>query len=113
MNEVFVNSRNAFLPAYDWGGALVWKYRDWTFSGIGMNVGENDDGDNIGIGYAYVDGGNLEHAHSQAVETYYRLAINDYLALTADVQYLKDDYLDPGADDVEGWILSMRAVVEF
>ena len=209
MNEVFVNSRNAFLPAYDWGGALVWKYRDWTFSGIGMNVGENDDGnnynfyaaethyrietalgegnyrvmysgtsranldpsgqdlerrsalslsfdqalgpvvglflrmdwqaenaaldfravysggldlqgaawgrdgDNIGIGYAYVDGGNLEHAHSQAVETYYRLAINDYLALTADVQYLKDDYLDPRADDVEGWILSMRAVVEF
>ncbi len=46
MNEVFVNSRTAFLPAYDWGGALVWKCRDWTFSGIGMNVGENDDGNN-------------------------------------------------------------------
>ena len=34
------------MPAYDWGGALVWKYRDWTFSGVGMNVGENDDGKN-------------------------------------------------------------------
>ena len=33
MNEVFVNSRNAFLPAYDWGGALVWKYQDWTLRG--------------------------------------------------------------------------------
>ncbi len=53
------------------------------------------DGDNIGIGYAYVDGGNLEHAHSQAVETYSRLAINDYLALTADVQYLEQRRL-PG-----------------
>lgn len=206
MNEVFVNSRNAFLPAYDWGGVLVWKYRDWTFSGVGMNVGENDDGnnynfyaaeadyhidtsmgegnyrvmvsgtskanldpsgenleprsalslsfdqalgpvvgvflrlgwqaqdaavdfkavysggldfkgtawgregDNIGIGYAYLDGGNLENARSEAIEAYYRLAINDYLALTADVQYLKDDYLD--RDDVEGWVLGMRAVVE-
>jgi hypothetical protein len=28
MNEAFVNSRNAFLPAYDRGGALVWKYQD-------------------------------------------------------------------------------------
>lgn len=207
MNEVFVNHHNAFLPAYDWGGALVWKHRDWTFSGIGMNVGENDDGnnfnyfaveadyhlktalgegnyrvmysgtsranpdvsgddlerrsalslsfdqalgpivgvflrlgwqaqdaavdfkavysggidlkgaawgregDNIGIGYAYLEGGNLEHAQSQAVEAYYRLAVNDYLAVTADVQYLSDAYAD--AEDVDGWVLGVRAVVEF
>jgi porin len=207
MNEAFVNSRNALLPAYDWGGVLVWKLQDWTFSAVGMNVGENDDGhnynfyaaeadyhietalgegnyrvmysgtsranldvsgddlerrsalslsfdqalgpivgvflrlgwqaedaavdftavysggidlkgaawgregDNIGIGYAYLEGGNLEHAQSQAVEAYYRLAVNDYLALTADVQYLSDAYAD--ADDVDGWVLGMRAVVEF
>jgi porin len=207
MNEAFVNSRNALLPAYDWGGVLVWKLQDWTFSAVGMNVGENDDGnnynfyaveadyhietalgegnyrvmvsgtssafpdldgeelerrsalnlsfdqalgpivgaflrlgwqaedaavdfkavysggfdfkgsawgregDNIGIGYAYLDGGNLENRNSQSVEAYYRLAVNDYLALTADVQYLKDDYVD--ADVVEGWVLGMRGVVEF
>jgi hypothetical protein len=46
MNEVFVNSRSAFLSAYDWGGVLVWKYRDRVFSGLGMNAGENDDGSN-------------------------------------------------------------------
>jgi hypothetical protein len=207
MNEVFVNSRNAFLPAYDWGGALVWSYQDLTFSGVGMNVGENDDGnnynfyaaeagyriatalgegnyrvmysgtssanldvsgenlerrsalslsfdqalgeivgaflrlgwqaedaavdyqavysggfdfngtawgredDNIGIGYAYLDGGNLDIARSNAFEAYYRLAANDYLALTADVQYLADEYR--GGDEVAGWVLGLRAVVEF
>lgn len=207
MNEVFVNSRNAFLPAYDWGGALVWNYRDWGFRGVGMNVGENDDGnnynfyaaeigyridtalgegnyrvmysgtstaypdpsgeklehlgalslsfdqalgktvgvflrlgwqkqdaavdyravysggfdfngatwgrdgDNIGLGYAYLDGGNLDIARTDAVEAYYRLAVNDYLALTVDAQYMKDEYVD--ADDVNGWVLSLRAVVEF
>jgi len=68
------------------------------------------EGDNIGIGYAYLDGGNLENARSEAIEAYYRLALNDYLALTADVQHLADDYVD--ADDVEGWVLGMRAVVE-
>jgi porin len=55
MNEVFVNSRNAFLPAYDWGGVLVWKHRDWTFSGVGMNVGENDDGNNYNFYVAEAD----------------------------------------------------------
>ena len=55
MNEVFVNSRNAFLPAYDWGGVLVWKYRDWTFSGVGINVGENDDGNNYNFYAAEAD----------------------------------------------------------
>jgi hypothetical protein len=28
INEVFDSSRNAFLPAYDWGGVLAWQYRD-------------------------------------------------------------------------------------
>ena len=68
------------------------------------------EGDNIGIGYAYLDGGNLKNARSEAVEAYYRLALNDFLALTGDVQYLKDGYVD--ADDVEACVLSMRAAVE-
>jgi hypothetical protein len=69
------------------------------------------EGDNIGIGYAYLDGGNLENARSDAVEAYYRLAIDDHVALTADVQYLKDTYQD--ADPIEGWVLGMRATVEY
>ena len=55
MNEAFVNARNAFLPAYDWGGVLVWKLKDRTFSGVGMNVGENDDGNNYNYYAAEAD----------------------------------------------------------
>ena len=206
-NEIFVNSRNAFLPAYDGGGVIVWKLGDWTFSGVGMNVGKNDDGqnynwfageidyhlttklgegnyrvmlsgtsaaflnpagteyephkgvslsfdqelnpvvgaflrmswqredalvehkadysggldingklwhregDNIGLGYAYLEGGNGDIRHTQAVEAYYRLAINDYLALTGDVQWMQDRIHD--ADSPEGWIVGVRAVAEF
>jgi len=236
MNEAFVNSRTAFLPAYDGGGVLVWKFRDWTFSGIGMNVGENDDGnnynyyaaeadyrlttalgegnyrimysgtsrafldpegeqrekragwvlsfdqafgpvvgvflrmgwqsddalidlqseysggfnfkgtvwgraaDNIGIAFAYLEGPNWSPAVAGAIvepidpqvidgtveapaeaaqvlartnvfEAYYRFAFNDYLALSADVQYMKDKYRE--GDDVDGWVFGLRAVAEF
>ena len=227
MNEVFVNARNAFLPAYDLGGAVVWKLGDWTFSGLGMNVGENDEGrdynwfgaeidyhletrlgegnyrllysgtsrefagpaetgaeddtaveqgdavevpgqtrlehrsgwllsfdqqlgaivgaflrlgwqaedalvdykaeysggfdfkgaawgreqDNIGIGYAYLDGGNSNISRTNAFEAYYRFAFNDYLAITGDLQYMQDKYR--GEEDVDGWVYGVRAVVEF
>jgi hypothetical protein len=231
MNEAFVNSRNAFFPAYDVGGALVWKIDRLTLSGLGMNVGENEDGnnynwfgveadynlqtpwgegnyrvmyagtsraflapapgldpepnpdldpaldldpaaepdptdkehlsavllsfdqefgkivgaflrlgwqqqdalvdyqadyaggfdfkgaawgrenDNIGIGYAYLEGGNGELARTNAFEGYYRLAFNDMLALTADVQYMQDKYRT--GEDVDGWVFSLRAVAEF
>jgi hypothetical protein len=36
--------------------------------------------DNIGLGYAYLDGGNLDIKHSQVAEAYYRFVIDDYLA---------------------------------
>jgi hypothetical protein len=54
-NKVFDSSRNALLPAYDWDGILVWTYRDWTLSGIGANVGENDDGNNYKLYAAEAD----------------------------------------------------------
>ena len=236
MNEAFVNARNAFLPAFDGGGALVWKLKDWTFTGIGMNVGENDDGnnynyyaaeadyhlktpvgegnyrvmysgtsrafldpagadlekregwvlsfdqefgrvvgvflrmgwqsdkalvdlqteysggfdfkgaawgreqDNIGIAFGVLEGpswgpavdaaivepvdpqvvdGTVEApAEAQQVlarvnvfEAYYRFVFNDYLALSADVQYMKDKYRE--GDDVDGWVFGLRAVAEF
>ncbi len=236
MNEAFVNARNAFLPAYDVGGVLVWKFKDCTFSAVGMNVGENDDGnnynyhaaeidcrlktavgegnyrimysgtsrefldptgenlenkegwnlsfdqelgsvvgaflrfgwqsddplvdftaeytggfdfkgaawgrenDNIGIAFGYLEGpgwsptveeeivepedpsvvdgteeapeeANQVIARTNVVEAYYRFALNDYLAISADVQYMKDKYRE--GDDVDGWVFGLRAVSEF
>ena len=236
MNEAFVNARNAFLPSYDAGGAVVWAVKDWTFSAVGMNVGENDDGhnynfyageaayhlttplgggnyrvtyagtsrafldptgvtlekkagwilsfdqelgsvvgafvrlgwqrddalinfaaqytggfdikgaawgrpaDNIGIAVGYLEGpgwspavqagivapidpavvdGTLEApaeadqvlARTNVFETYYRFAVNDHLALSADVQYMKDQYRE--GDEVDGWVFGLRAVAEF
>jgi hypothetical protein len=235
MNEAFVNARNAFLPAYDAGAVLVWKIKDLTFSAVGMNVGENDDGnnynyyaaeadyrlktalgegnyrvmysgtsrefldpdgedlekregwilsfdqelspvvgvflrtawqnddalidfdaeysggfnfkgsawgreqDNIGIGFAYLQApswspatveGIVEApdpqvdevteapeeaerviARTNAFEAYYRFVVNDYLAVSADVQYMKDKYRE--GDDVNGWVFGLRAVAEF
>jgi hypothetical protein len=234
MNEALVNARNAFLPAYDVGGVLVWKIKDLTFSAVGMNVGENDDGnnfnyyaaeadyhlktavgegnyrimysgtsrefldptgedlekregwllsfdqelgsvvgvflrtgwqsddalvdfdaeysggfnfkgtawgreqDNIGIGFAYLQSPRWSPttvadvveapdpevdevtqapevseqiiARTNAFEAYYRFVVNDHLAVSADVQYMKDKYRE--GDDVDGWIFGLRAVVE-
>ncbi len=207
MNGAFVNDREAFLPAYDWGSVLVWKYQDWTFSGIGMNVGENSagrnynfyaaeadyhietplgegnyrvmysgsskafpnaansalerraalslsfdqalgegvgaflrlgwqsdsaavdfkalysggldlkggtwgrEGDNIGIAYAYLPGGSSDLIHSHVFETYYRLAVDEHLALTADLQYMDDRYRD--GEHPKGWIAGLRLTLEF
>lgn len=207
MNGVFVNTPSDALPGYDWGGVLVWKYQDWTFSALGMNVGENDAGnnynfygveadyhletplgegnyrvlysgtssaypspagtrlerlqalslscdqalgevvgafvrlgwqsedaavslrafysgglnlsgtawgrgsDNIGIGYARLRGGNTDFSRGGVYETYYRLSMDEHLALTADLQYLTERY--QGADDPKGWIGGLRLTVTF
>ncbi len=231
MNEAFVNAHTAFIPDFDWGGALVWKVGGLTLTGIGMNVYENDEGrnyswytaeadynlktalgegnyrvmyswttkafdthidplvapdpeagadpddaydlyvlapsatarrqgwalsfdqelgrvlgvflrlnrqddeavvdyqneysggfnfngrgwgredDNIGLGYAYLDGGNDAIDSTQVFEGYYRFTVNKFLALTADVQYMQDEYQDDR--QVSGWIWGLRAVTEF
>ncbi len=206
-NQAFVNARNLFMPAYDWGGMAVWSAGDWTFSGAGMAVAANDAGnaytwyageidyrlstrfgegnyrvmyagtsrdfdarsgtgsepleglilsfdqalgdvlgvfmraaweltkasgtyqsgyeagldvrgvawgreaDNIGIAYGHAHGGNSEIFQSDVVEGYYRFAASDTLAVTADLQWLKDSYRD--AQDISGWIFGIRAVAEF
>lgn len=50
-------------------------------------------------------------ARTNVFETYYRFVVNDYLAVTADVQYMQDKYRQ-GGEDVDGWIFGLRAVVE-
>lgn len=68
-------------------------------------------GDRVGIAYGHAHGGNSDIFQSDVVETYCRFAVNDSLALTADMQWMKDSY--PGAEDPAGWIFGVRAVTEF
>ncbi|UCD78768.1 MAG: carbohydrate porin [Desulfobacterales bacterium] len=206
MNEALVNAPNGFAPSYDIGGAVEWGLGSWTVNGVGMNVGENDDGnnynffaaqigyqldtslgegnyrfigqisssdfldedgdkkklmaafisfdqelgdifgawirfgwqddealidfdslfsgglnisgnwygrenDNIGIGYAYLNGKN-DFDHAQVAEVYWRFVLNDYFAVTADLQYMKDKY-DTDQNDLDGFIGGVRMTAEF
>jgi len=66
--------------------------------------------DNIGIGYAYLEGGNTGIDNSQVFETYYRCGIEEYFSATADIQYMKDRMLQDGSTD--GWIFGIRLTAE-
>jgi hypothetical protein len=83
-----------------WSGGLDIRGRPW---------GRADD--NIGLGYAYLDGANLDINRSQVAEAYYRFVINPYLALSADIQYMKDDLRHQ--EDPEGFIYGVRLTAEF
>ena len=67
--------------------------------------------DNIGLGLVYVDGGNNRIINSRIAEAYYRMVVNPYLAFTADIQYMRDEYYQSAG--AEGMIYSLRATVNF
>ena len=67
--------------------------------------------DNIGLGYAYLDGGNLDIRQSQVTEAYYRFVINSYMALSADIQYMKDELRNQ--QNPAGFIYGLRLTAEF
>ena len=67
--------------------------------------------DNIGLGYAYLNGGSLDIDKSQVAEAYYRWQLGEVLGLTADVQYMRDDY--KAGSGPRGWIFGLRATAEF
>jgi hypothetical protein len=67
--------------------------------------------DNIGIGYAYLHGGNLDIDTSHVAEVYYRWQLGEVLGLTADVQYQQDEYKTGGGPS--GWMFGLRAAAEF
>jgi len=69
--------------------------------------------DNIGIGYGYLDGGNQGVDRTQVTEAYVRFALNEFFALTLDVQYLEDTYKSGAGEDVDGWITGIRMTAEF
>jgi porin len=69
--------------------------------------------DNIGLGYGYLSGGNAGLDRSHVAEGYVRFGLNDYVAATLDVQYMKDAYETGAGNDVDGWIFGARVAVEF
>jgi len=80
----------------------------------GLNISGNlwgRNGDNIGIGYAHLIGGNLEVDHTDVFEIYGRFDLNDIFAVTGDVQYMKDSM--KVGDSPDGWIFGLRMTAEF
>ena len=67
--------------------------------------------DNIGIAYGHAHGGNSEIFQSDVVEGDYRFVVSDSVAVTADLQWMKDSYRE--AQDISGWIFGIRSVAEF
>lgn len=86
---------------------------DSIYSG-GINIGGRlwgRENDNVGLGYAYLDGGNKNIESSQVFEGYYRLVITKIFAFTADLQYMKDERRD--SDDPKGFIYGVRVTAQF
>ena len=206
MNEAFVNAATAFLPSYDYGGAVQLRTGSFTTNAMVMNVGGNDDGqsywfwgvqfgyevasklgmghyrilvdgtskdfldpqgvseesllaltfsldqelndtlgafvrigwqrddaevdfdaqysgglnisgslwkrprDNVGIGFAYLSGGNGDVGDTLVLEVYARFMFGKYVSLTTDLQYM-DEQTTSG--DLSGWIPGLRLVAEF
>jgi len=82
MNAALVKASNGFFPSYD-----------------------------IGIGYAYLDGGNLDIDRTQVAEMYARFQLNRFFAFTVDLQYMQDDLVDGSAS--KGLIYGLRLTAAF
>ncbi|MGF1615158.1 MAG: carbohydrate porin [Gammaproteobacteria bacterium] len=67
--------------------------------------------DDIGIAYGYLEGGNTGIERTQVFEVYARFMLNDYFALTADLQY-QDERLEDGGGP-KGVIPGLRLTAEF
>jgi porin len=102
----------AFVRFGHQGDDAATDYRSLYSGGIdlgGASWGRTED--NVGLGYAYLSGGNGEIARTRVAEAYYRFVVSPVLALTGDLQYMRDDRVD-GAS-VEGWVLGLRAAAHF
>ena len=67
--------------------------------------------DNIGIAYGYLEGGNSGIDRAQVFEAYVRFMLNDYFALTADLQYQDERLEEDGGP--KGVIPGIRLTAEF
>ena len=62
--------------------------------------------DNVGLGYAYLNGGNQDVDRTQVVEAYVRIQLIEFAQLTLDFQYMQDDLRDGGGP--KGLICGIR-----
>jgi porin len=86
---------------------------EWLYSG-GLDIRGTSwrrPSDNIGVAYGYLDGGNLDVRRTHVAEAYYRLVINEFLSLTADLQYMNDRLRE--VDGPEGMLFGLRTTLEF
>ena len=98
------------LGIQDDAAAITWEK---LYSG-GLNISGGMWGreqDNIGLGVAYLDGGNTDVDSSLVCEGYVRFVLNEMFAATADVQYLADEVSE--AQNPNGWVGSIRATAAF
>lgn len=108
-----LGSRLGAFIRFGWADDKAAINYDAIYSG-GLDIkgslwGRNDD--NVGVGLAYLDGGNLGIERTCVAETYYRAVLNDYFAFTADFQYMQDDY--SAGDGPAGVVFGIRAAAEF
>jgi porin len=89
----------------------ILTYRGIYTGGLQLGGGRwNRDADTVGLAYGYLDGANTGLRDTNVAELYYRAVLNDYFAVTADIQYMADAYTDDA--NVSGWIFGMRVVAE-
>jgi hypothetical protein len=67
--------------------------------------------DNIGAGFVYLEGGGTSLGSTRIAEGYYRLVLNPYVAITADIQFMQDSLKQ--TPDISGFIYSLRGTVNF
>lgn len=67
--------------------------------------------DNIGIGYAYLGGGNSVIDKTHVAEVYARCVLNEIFAFTLDVQWMKED--DVAGNGPKGFVYGVRMTAEF
>jgi porin len=98
------------LGTQDDAAAITYKN---IYSG-GINISGTlwgRENDSAGIGYVFLNGGNSGLDNTQVAEAYTRFALNDYLALTLDIQYMNDR--NDAVADISGFIYGIRATTEF
>ena len=99
---------------FGWEDASAIVDYDYILSG-GLNITGKWYGrknDNIGIGFAYLNGKN-NFDYTQVAEAYWRVVFNDYFAVTTDLQYMNDKYKTANLEDVDGIIGGIRFTFKF
>ncbi len=101
------NTLGAFFRIHSQLGKAATDYKNYYAGGVDIRGGAwGRVNDNIGIGLAYLSGGNKQIKSTQVAEAYYRFAVTKQFAFTADLQYMLDDRFS--GKDPKGFIFGLR-----